>query len=168
MKKLSQVDIDTIKSSWMLDGDNVVWARNAAGGKKIGDLVGKSVRKSGHENIFLVINGKFRGFVLSRIIWLLRTGEYPELEVEHKDCNPKNNSEENLRLASRSQNMANTRCGRTGNQKKGVFMDKKTGKYHVQVQCCGKVHGIYGFNSFDEAYLARTKLAESLFGEFAR
>ncbi len=168
MKKLSAIELSKIQSSWMLDGDNLVWARDANGGKKAGDLVGRSIRKSGHENVFLTIDGKLKGFVLARIIWFLRTGEYPELEVEHKDCNPQNNSESNLRLASRSQNMANTMIGRTGNHKKGVYMDKRTGKYYVQVQCEKKVHSLCGFSSFDDAYAARTKLAQSLFGEFAR
>jgi hypothetical protein len=105
---------------------------------------------------------------MARIVWFLRTGEYPKLHVEHKDCNPQNNSVENLRLATHSQNMANTSAGRTGNAKKGVYFDKRTSRYYVQVQKDGIVHSKCGFTNFDEAYVCRQVLAKELFGEFAR
>lgn len=164
IRKISKPEIEHIQNSWVLDGDIVFWKR----GRMIGKPVSISERPSGHQNIFLRYDGKLRGYVLSRIIWLLRHGVYPEILVEHKDCNPKNNSVENLRLSTQSQNMANTRTGRTGRIKKGVYLDIRTQKYYTQVQKDGRVYSKCGFVNFEDAYKARQELAIQLFGEFAR
>lgn len=164
IKSLTQRELDYIKSRWVLDGSTLVWRT----GTRAGMPVALSARKSGHQNVFLRVDGKTNGYVLARIIWFLRTGEYPLLYVEHKDGDPTNNSSENLRLATHSQNMANLTVGRTGRAKKGVYLDAKTGKYYVQVQKDGVVHSRCGFTNFDKAYLCRQSLAKELFGEFAR
>jgi hypothetical protein len=161
MKPITQSEKDAIFQSWKLDGDTLVWARNTNRGKLIGDPVGKTVRKSKHENVFLWMGKKQKGFVLARIIWLLRTGDYPSLEVEHKDGNPQNNSVSNLRLATRSQNMANKEA-------KGIWQDKRSGKWHTQIQCEGVVHGKYGFDTPEAAQLYRNAKAVELFGEYTR
>jgi hypothetical protein len=134
----------------------------------VGDPVGVSVRKSGHENVYLQVNGKLRGYVLARIVWFLTHGVQAKGVVEHADCNPKNNCPSNLRLATQSQNMANTRVGRTGNTEKGVYQDRRNGKWHFQVCKESKVSGGYGFKTREAAYAARMKKATELFGEFAR
>jgi HNH endonuclease len=164
LKNITQEELNYLKSRWALDGNTLVWKN----GRRKGSPVSVSCRHSGHQNVYMHYNEKLRGYVLARIIWFLRTGEYPDLFVEHKDGNPQNNSVENLRLATQSQNMANTKIGRTGNEKKGVYYDKRVNKYYTQVQKEGKVYSKTGFTSFDDAYAARQSLAHSLFGEFAR
>jgi hypothetical protein len=164
VKKLTDNEMFKIKQSWILDGNVLIWKVGRCAGKP----VATSVRRAGHQNVFLRVDGKLKGFVLARIIWLLRTGEYPDLYVEHRDGNPQNNSVNNLRLATHSQNMANLTVGRTGREKKGVYLNKKSGKYYVQVQKDGIVHGRCGFLNFDDAYIYRQSLAQELFGEYAR
>jgi hypothetical protein len=164
MRVLSSEELSNIKNRWVLDGDTLVWKNGINKGKP----VAKSVLKSGHQNVFLRYDNKLHGYVLARVIWFLRTGEYPSLHVEHKNCNPKDNSTGNLRLASHSQNMANMSIGRTGNTKKGVYLDKRTNIFYVQVQKDGRVHSRCGFKDFESAYLCRQSLAKELFGEFAR
>ena len=164
IRQLDQAELDYISSSWELDGDSIVWKRGVRSGQK----VCTTAQKSGHLNVYLFFDKKLRGYAAARIIWFLRTGEYPNLHVEHKDCNPLNNSVGNLRLATQSQNMANMSVGRTGNAKKGVYYDKRTSRYYVQVQKDGIVHSRCSFAGFDEAYAVRQVLAKELFGEFAR
>jgi hypothetical protein len=165
IKELSQIEISAIKSSWMVTNDGVLrWKRKPNKGN-IGDVVGVSTRPSGHENVCLYLNKKTKLFVLARIVWFLRTGEYPQAEIEHKNCNPKDNSIENLRLATRSQNLANTR---RGGVKKGIYLDNRVNKWYTQVQCNGKVYNKSGFSSFEDAYKYRQIKAKELFGEFAR
>jgi hypothetical protein len=164
IRSLSDAELDFIQSSWRLDNNDLYWVKGRAKGKK----VCSSDRRSGHENVYLRYAGKLRGYVKARIIWFFRTGEYPTLYVEHKDCNPKNNSADNLRLATHSENMANASVGRTGRTKKGVYLDKRVGKYYAQVQKDGIVVSKSGFDTFDEAYIARQQIASKLFGEFAR
>ncbi len=102
IKTLTQNQMDEIKRSWKIVNDELVWARDTNRGKKINDKVGLSTKKTGHQNVFLYIDGKQKGFVLSRVIWFLTTGEYPIFEIDHIDRNPKNNKFSNLRLANRS------------------------------------------------------------------
>lgn len=161
---IPEKELKLISDSWALFGDEIYWKA----GRSKGKIACSTSRKSGHENVYLTVDGKLRGYVKSRIIWFLRTGEYPDRLVEHKDCNPKNNSVENLRLATQSQNMANIQVGRTGKHKKGVYLDKRVGKYYVQVQKDGRVFSKTGFATFDEAYAVRQQMADKLFGEFAR
>ena len=168
IKNLNEIETQAIKSSWRLRDGVILWNRPANRGKKIGDLVGFSTRKSGHRNVFLSINGKFTGFVYSRVVWFLHHGYWPSEEIDHIDCNPQNDRIENLRLATRFQNCQNTRYGRTRKEFKGTFQDKRNGKWHCQIQAFGKVHGKYGFSTQQEAYEARQQLAEKLHGEFAR
>lgn len=168
MKDISYKETQQILSSWRLDDGVIVWNRKAKGGKKIGDAVGFSTRKSGHKNIFLTIDGKQKGFVYARVVWLLHYGEWPSDEVDHRDCNSQNDSIENLRLATRFQNCQNTRYGRTKKLLKGTYQDKRNGKWSCQVQAFGKVYGKYGFTTQEQAYEARQKLANELHGAFAR
>ena len=164
LKNISKKELENIKLRWALNGDILFWKD----GRQNGQKVAFTCRPSGHQNVYMRFEGKLKCYVLARIIWFLRTGEYPSLFVEHKDCNPQNNSVENLRLATQSQNMANAKVGRTGNEKKGVYYDKRVNKYYTQVLKDGTVHSRTGFSSFDDAYVARQSLAHNLFGEFAR
>lgn len=168
MKQRTQRELDAIKDAWRLDGATIVWNRDANRGKRKGDPVGFSTRKSGHRNVYLSIDGKFTGFVYARIVWLLHTGTYPEQEIDHIDCNPTNDHPSNLRLASREENNQNTRFGRTRKTFKGTFQDRRNGKWHCQLQAFGKVHGRYGFDTQEEAYAARQELAKVFHGAFAR
>jgi hypothetical protein len=168
MKPRTQHELDAIKDAWRLDGAVIVWNRNANGGKRKGDPVGYSTRKFGHRNVFLTINGKLTGFVYSRIVWFLHTGAYPEKEIDHIDCNPDNDHPTNLRLASREENLHNTRFGKTRKAYKGTYQDRRSGKWHCQVQAFGEVHGRYGFATQLEAYNVRMQLAKELHGNFAR
>ena len=160
-------ETEAILQSWKLQNGVIVWKRNANANKKIGDPVGFSTRKSGHKNIYLTINKKFRGFVYARVVWLLHHGVWPDGEVDHIDCNSQNDSIENLRIVNRFQNCQNTR-GRTHKLFKGTFQDKRNGKWHCQLQAYGKVYGKYGFATQLEAYEARQKLAQEFHGEYAR
>ena len=161
-------ETQAILQSWKLQDGVIVWKRNANANKKIGDQVGFSTRKSGHKNVFLMVNKKLRGFVYTRVVWLLHYGVWPDGEIDHIDCNSQNDSIENLRVVNRNQNCQNTRFGRTQKSFKGTYQDKRNGKWHCQVQVYGKVHGKYGFATQSEAYEARQKLAEVLHGEYAR
>lgn len=163
----SEAETQAIMDSWRLEGSVLVWKRNAGRVKKVGDPVGFSTRKAGHRNVYLTINGKLFCFVYARVVWLLHYGEWPTQEIDHIDCNPQNDAIENLRQASRSENNRNTR-GRMNKVCKGTFKDKRTGKWHCQVQLLGKVYGRYGFDTEQQAYEARMVLAKDLHGEFAR
>ena len=168
MKIIPQDQLEAIQKSWTVVDGILVWARNTARGKKIGDPVGFSLQKSGHKNVFLWHEGKLFGYVCARIVWFLHHGTMPDGEIDHINCDPDDNRLENLRVVTREQNLWNTKKSRLGGLKRGYYQDKRTGKYHVQVRCNGKIHGIYGLATEEDAHIARGKLASQLHGQYAR
>ena len=168
IKPLTQRQMDEIKRSWKIVDDILVWARNTNRGKKIDDPVGLSVKKTGHTNVFLFIDGKLKGFVLSRVIWFLTTGEYPRLEIDHIDCDPKNNKLSNLRLANRSEQCCNTKNTKNKFGYKGVYQTKDRDKWYIQIQKNGVLHSRGGFDSIELAMQYRKEVSKNLHGSFAR
>jgi hypothetical protein len=129
-------------------------------GKKAGHLV-----KNGRE--FVRIN-KFGLFLASRLIWIYHNGNIPfDKEVDHKDNNPNNNKIENLRLASRSQNMHNTRRRKNNTSGvKGVTFHPQTGKWRARINACKKCIEVGLFETIEEAQLAISSARESIHGAF--
>jgi hypothetical protein len=90
-------------------------------------------------------------------------------EIDHIDGNPRNNRNNNLRFATRSENNINARL-RTNNTSgyKGVSYAKKLNKYHAYININKKRITIGYYFSAEEAYEARMKTEIKIYGEFAR
>ena len=103
---------------------------------------------------------------LHRLIWVLG-GRAPVAQIDHIDRNPLNNAESNLRDGSvgNSRNRPRQRNNRSGCP--GVYMDKVTGHWKVQVCANGKHYHIGTFRDFNHARNARNEAARRLHGEFA-
>lgn len=113
-----------------------------------------------------VDNEKFRG---ARLAWLYMTGEWPQHHVDHIDGNPSNDAWANLREATRSENMCNTKT-RADNLSgaRGVSWNARKGLWHARVNVRGKLHHCGYFKTIEEAKKARDTKAEELHGAFAR
>lgn len=163
----TQQELDAIKKSWYVDENSRLrWKRKPRIGQ-INDLVGLSQIKGNHRMCVLSINKKCVGFVESNVIWFLRNNKWAENVVEHKDGNPQNNSVENLRLATQSDNMCNTDI-RSDNTTgvKGIYA--RYGSWSVQLWKDKKCYNFGVYKCFETAKIVR-KLAEQRFhGEFAR
>jgi len=84
--------------------------------------------------------------------------------VDHMDRNKLNNSVENLRWATSSENLRNKKdSGRNTSGFKGVSFHKRNGKYKATIQ----VKHIGYFDNKEDAARAYDKKAKELFGEFA-
>lgn len=101
------------------------------------------------------------------VIWLWMTGTIPEMDVDHKDGNRDNNKWDNLRLATRSQNLINQ--GLKLNNKSGFKGVCSRGNSHsVRLRVNGKV---LHFGSFSDPLIAaRVYDIEAVrhHGEFAK
>lgn len=102
-----------------------------------------------------------------RVIWAWVTGEWPALDVDHEDTDGSNNRWNNLRPATTSQNIANSKISKANTTGfKGVVKHRK--RFRAQIMHNGK-NKYLGLRSTAEAahelYLAE---AIRLQGEFAR
>lgn len=90
-------------------------------------------------------------------------------DVDHIDGDGLNNTRANLRIATRSQNMANIpkRPG-CSSQFKGVSWNKRSGRWVANIGHNNRVVYLGGFTSELQAALAYDRAARDLFGEFAR
>lgn len=108
-----------------------------------------------------------------QIIWLWVTGEWPANFIDHRDLDKKNNRWTNLRLANKSQNMANRGPQvNTSSGLKGAHRYRAGEKYgkpwQAGIQVMGRSIHLGHFRTAEEAHAAYCAAAQKHFGEFAR
>ena len=128
-------------------------------GSKAGCLIG-----DGYISIFIQ-NKAYKAHVLA---WFYMTGEWPKIDVDHKDLIRTNNKWLNLRLATRSQNVAN-RLKQSNNTSgfKGVSWHSQYKKWFAQLVKNGELVFAKPFQDKIKAAKAYDKAALKYFGEFA-
>lgn len=105
-----------------------------------------------------------RAMAASRLAWLLSYGEWPKGEVDHINGNPQDDRLANLRLATRSQNLANSR--NRGRNPKGTRR-LSSGRYGSRARVAG-VHFTLGtFDTEEQAHHAYMVFARMVWGPFA-
>lgn len=143
-----------------------VWTRNVA---RRGFAVGS---KAGH----VAVDGYLRLMIdgwhhrSARLAVLYMTGKWPPEVVDHMDRDKSNDRWDNLRLASRSRNQANTPT--YANNKVGVkgvyhYPNNKNYPYVAQIRHGGKTYHLGSFVGVEEAGHAYMVAAKKVFGEFA-
>ncbi len=116
---------------------------------------------------FLRVDGHRRLVTLHRFIWDLAT-KLPTPEIDHRDGQPLNNSEDNLRAASKAQNGRNTKLRRNSTSGViGVCWHKGAGKWMSHIQVSGKRKHLGLFESLSEAQAARDDAAIQYHKDFA-
>jgi hypothetical protein len=91
-----------------------------------------------------------------------------DLYVDHIDGNPLNNTRANLRLATNSQNQANTQRRRGRSPYRGVAWNSRQGKWQVSIMIDGKRRYIGLYADDRVAAMAYDEVAFDHFGEYAR
>jgi hypothetical protein len=104
-----------------------------------------------------------------RLAWFLAYRQSPPDVIDHINGNPSDNRLANLRPATRTQNLINSKL-RVDNSSgfKGVSWNKKSEKWVAQIQIRGKRHRIGFFDCPREAHHAYMEEARAHYGEFAR
>jgi hypothetical protein len=88
-----------------------------------------------------------------RLVYAWHNGAYPsQLEIDHINGVPSDNRIENLRLATRTENVANSTKPYTNTSGfKGVFWSKRGKKFTAQIRINGKRTHLGYFQSAEEA-----------------
>jgi hypothetical protein len=130
----------------------------------------KKDKQAGHKHnsgyIHVQVNKK--SYKVHRIVYEMHFGVISEnFIVDHKDGDKSNNTIENLRLATPSQNLFNslaTSRNKTGF--KGVRYSNTYGGYYAQIMLNGKQKHLGVYSSAELASEAYNKAAKDLQGEF--
>jgi len=114
---------------------------------------------------------KFQGitYAVHRLVYFMAHETDPGcFDVEHKDRNKHNNKIENLRLATRQLNNANTKSAKNSSSiYKGVHWNKKLSKWSACITKDYKQIHLGLFESEEDAAIAYNKKAKLLYGDYA-
>lgn len=108
-------------------------------------------------------------FYAHRLAWLYVYGEWPD-EIDHINCVKSDNRICNLRVASRSQNMANVEL-RTVFGRKGVSRSRRKNRpdgWAAYIRIDGKSVRLGTFDRIEDAAAAYQSAAADIHGDFAR
>jgi len=133
-------------------------------GRNAGSIAGM-VSKNGYQVVWSKGGRKSRKLLyVHRLVWLLSYGEWPT-RIDHINMDKSDNRLSNLRLATRSQNLANQRVrARTGF--KGVWRHGPS--WAASIRKDNVTHHLGTFQTPELAHAAYCKAAESMYGDFAR
>lgn len=107
----------------------------------------------------------------NRLAFLYMTGKLPpdDMDVDHINLVKTDNRWCNLRLATRSQNMANTSVYRLGTSGvKGVTWDKARQKWRAQLRVNGRKTNLGRFDTCEEAAAKVEEVARAQWGDYWR
>ncbi|MEI8286881.1 MAG: HNH endonuclease [Actinomycetes bacterium] len=134
-------------------------AKNIVVGSKAGWL-------SGAKNYDLMYQNKT--YKIHRLIFAWHYGYFPKI-IDHIDGNPLNNKINNLREATHSQNLQNSKLRKDSKSgEKGVTWDKKVKKWRVSCVLNKKQYFGGYYKNLTEAIESVRKLRTRLHMEFAR
>jgi hypothetical protein len=157
LKELISYDPLTGVFLWLVD----------RGGKRAGDVAGCRKRT------YIAISVDDRIYRAHLLAWFYMTGEWPDPFVDHRDLDKHNNVWTNLRLATKSQNMANVGLIKSNKSGlKGVSRYRAGEPYgkpwQAQIQKDGRTIYLGHFATREEGHAAYVAAAEKFYGEFAR
>ena len=130
-----------------------------------GKEAGSVFETKGEKRIMVWCGGK--RFYAHRLIWKLVTGKEPNIEVDHKDRNPLNNSFDNLREASDHQNSCNKKIRKDNRIGVKGVQQRENGRYRAKIMSNGKETIIGTFDTKEEAGNAYINASKTDHKEFS-
>ncbi len=150
------ITLEELKSNYFYDPLVGNFIRITKRGIKcnIGDIAG-TTDKDG----YVIISFNKKLYRAHRLAWLYVYGVWPVYELDHKNRIRNDNRINNLREATRSQNLCNRPTQKNNIiGQKGIYFDKKRKKYRVKIILNKKdTHGGY-FLLLEDAILKRDKI----------
>lgn len=107
-------------------------------------------------------------YLSHRLAWLITYGAWPKTQIDHINGQVDDNRLVNLRLATQSENLYNTRLRRNNTSGfKGVVWRASCGRWQARITVGGDRKSLGHFLTPEEAYAAYCRAAAELHGDFA-
>ena len=140
------------------------WRVVACRRMRAGDVAG-SISSNGYRTITI----DYTHYKASRLAWLYVTCEWPAAGIDHVNLDRADDRFCNLRHATQSENMANTRAyANNSSGFKGVHWDPARSKWRAQIKANGERIHLGSFHIQEDAAAAYAAAAAQYFGEYAR
>lgn len=153
LKRLLHYNPETGFFTWLVTNTNKV---------KVGSVAG--TRNPEAYCQITVAGGRY---LAHRLVWLYVHGRWPTEMLDHKNLNRQDNRLENLREATRSENLSNSKC--RSHSKIGVKgVCKNGGRWMARITVGGESTYLGTFDTIEEAHQAFMAAARAQRGEFAR
>ena len=155
---------DYLRENLTYDGECLRWE---SGRNRITGAKASKTRADGYKRVRITYEKVEHEFLEHRVIWLLKTGNWPKHHLDHINGVKGDNRLENLREATSSQNGGNSKISVNNSSGwKGVYEAK--GVFRAQIHYKRKTTYLGQFDCAREAALAYNYEAEKRFGPFAR
>ena len=165
----STSNLSTSGLIWLPREDDIRWNNRYA--NKMAGHKHTSI-KGGYKRwmINIAYNDKDYFLTCSRIILLLHNGYLTEgKQVDHIDNNSLNNSIDNLRESTHSQNRHNSKTPKNNTSgHKGISLHKASGKWEVRIRLNGKLQNFGLHEKLEDAIKVAIEARKKLHGEFGR
>lgn len=164
MKGFMKLTLERLNEILELDTESYQFVNKIDRGRyKKGDLSGYAL--GGYT--YITIGRK--AYPAHKLIWWLFNNSYPTCDIDHIDMDRRNNNINNLRTATRSQNMMNIRPHRDGASGiKNVSFRSDTNKWGVRVSVDGKYKSFGSYDNKELAELVAEEARNKYHGEYAR
>ena len=161
---MSMISQEQLKTLVKYDSNTGIFTWNKSRkGAKSGDKVG-TISANGYCQACL----NYKKYYLHRLAWLYEYGEMPISEIDHINRIKTDNRICNLRLATRSENLANTKINsRNISGHKNVSLHKPTGLWRVVINKNTKILVNKYFKTIDKAVEYAEKARKESFGEYS-
>lgn len=161
---IASIDVAALRIEVSFDPETGVFARRVERPRSpAGSRLGAPC-----SNGYLMFRVMGQRYLAHRLAWLYVYGAWPDGDIDHINGNRADNRIANLREATKSQNMANTRTqanNRSG--VRGVIFDKASGKWMAYMQQHGRFINLGRYDIKEDAATARQEAFSRAFGEFA-
>ena len=150
---ITQEDLKSILS-YEVDTGRFLWLVKRCPSTYIGKQAGNTDVKG-----YVRIQLSGRNYLAHRLAWLYVYGKFADGDIDHIDGNPSNNTINNLRIATRSQNMQNQRNAQRGTKAGllGVSWHARTNEWRSFINIDGKRKQIGTFKTPEDAHFAYVK-----------
>lgn len=158
-----ELTIERLREVLRYECGRFFWRISPSNRVAIGDQAG-SLRTNGYW--YISIDGV--SHLTHRLAWFWHHGTWPELDLDHINRNKWDNRIENLREATASQNIANSRLSSSNSSGfRGVSWNKRLERWHAYICVRGTRKHLGFFETAEDAAAAYAVAAREHFGDFA-